>query len=75
MFDIQVLLESMPNPRSLDDLELEMMSIWYSELNPFSYSHQISNIPSHIKPTLAAPQGPSSAWQRWMLETCLGSVV
>ena len=48
---------------------------WYPELNPFSYSHQISILPTHIALTLATPQGSASASQRRMLETCLGIAV
>ena len=48
---------------------------WYPELNPFSYPHQISILPTHIAPALATPQGSSSASQCQLLETYLGSVV
>ena len=40
---------------SLDGLVPEMQSIRYPELNPFSYSHQTSILPTHIAPTLATP--------------------
>ena len=48
---------------------------WYPELNPFSYSHQISILPTHIALTLATPQGSSSASQRQCWNHFLGSVV
>ena len=69
---IRVFFESMQNPRSLDDFVPEMQSIRYPELHPVSNSHQTSILPTHIAPTLATPQGSSSASQRRMLETIFG---
>lgn len=65
IFDMFCFLSQCKNPRSLDGFVLEMLSIRYPELHPFSY----------IAPTLATPQGPSSASQCRLLETCLGRVV